>query len=69
MQNPVEVGRDAYFIAPSNVFEDPKGLYEDFFREIRLRKVLEQKRGNQVVRKWYVYELKGAIKVVGRGWF
>jgi len=69
MQNPVEVGGDAYFIAPSNVYEDPEVLYGDFFREIRLSKVLEQKRGSQVVRKWYVYELKGATKVVGRGWF
>ena len=69
MQNPVEVGGDAYFIAPSNVYEDPEVLYGDFFREIRLSKVLEQKRGSQVVRKWYVYELKGATKVVGKGWF
>jgi len=64
-ESPILVRENAYFIAPSNTFKDPKELYADLFEDIKLSKILEQKRGNKIVRKWYIYQLKGAKTTIG----
>lgn len=62
---PIQQHENAYYIAPSNTFRDPVALYADLFEEIRLHKTLEQRRGNRVIRHWYIYQLKGAKQVLG----
>ena len=64
-QQPLKIGEDAYYISPSNNFIDPNNLYADLFKEIKLRKVLEQHRGNKIVRYWNIYQLKSAKVTIG----
>ncbi len=65
MENPIQRTEDAYFISPSNNHVDPEVEYGQDFESIDLRKVIQQKRGGAVVRKWYIYHLKGAKRVLG----
>lgn len=64
-QQPLKIGEDAYYISPSNNFIDPNNLYADLFKEIKLRKVLEQRRGNKIIRFWNIYQLKNAKVTIG----
>ena len=66
MQAEIKVDENAYFIAPSNSYVDPKSIYQDDFKEIKLVKTLEQKRSGKIIRKWYIYHLLKATHPIGR---
>ncbi|MFD1630256.1 ArnT family glycosyltransferase [Pseudopedobacter beijingensis] len=61
----IKSGGDAYFIVPSNNFDDPKALYHNLFHSIELATILHQKRGNKTIRHWYIYRLKNAKAPLG----
>jgi len=60
---PIELGDDAYSIVPSNMPINPSELYKDYFTEIQSPVMINQVRGNKVVRFFYVYRLKNCKKV------
>ena len=60
---PIELGDDAYSIVPSNMPINPIELYKDYFTEIQSPVIINQVRGNKVVRFFYVYRLKNCKKV------
>ncbi len=65
MTDPIHPNENAYLIVPSNNFVEPKEIYSGYFNEYIQSAVLEQKRGNRVIRKWYIYQLKGAKHLIG----
>ena len=62
---PIQKGENAYFIVPSNNYISVENQYSKLFKEIKLRKVLEQERSHQVVRHWYIYQLISAKEIIG----
>lgn len=56
----VESGSDAYYITPSNNFQDPAEIYQNLFSTIDKPVVIRQLRGGKVARYWFVYRLRCA---------
>ncbi len=52
-------GMDVYYLALSDDFEDPRNLYGDLFTVIQPSDTIEITRGDELVRKVYVYRMIG----------
>ncbi len=59
----LQTGNDAYCIIPSNQPTDVVANYGKYFAAIEQPQVIEQTRGNKVVRYFYVYRLKNCIQI------
>jgi hypothetical protein len=57
------LGDDAYCIVPSNLPMDVATVYGQYFTAIESPVILTQKRGEAIIRYFYVYRLKGCRKV------
>lgn len=57
----IKPGSDAYYISPSNNFDDPNQLYGKDFKKIEMAAAVPQHRNGKIARYWYIYRLRYAL--------
>lgn len=61
----VAAGSDAWYISPSNNFNDPAELFSGQFERFEKAGTITQRRNGRVARYWFVYRLKNAKRSLG----
>jgi hypothetical protein len=59
IRGPLQKGSNAYYIALSDDYQDPAGLYGELFDSIRPADTINICRGKEIIRQAYVYRLIG----------
>lgn len=62
----VTAGSDAWYISPSNNFNDPAELFAGQFERFEKAGTITQRRNGRVARYWFVYRLRRARQRLGR---
>ena len=65
MEGYIQQGESAWYITPSNYYNNPAKEYSGDFLKIILIKKIPQIRSGTVVRFWYIYRLENATKPLG----
>lgn len=65
LYGPVTAGSDAWYITPSNNFNDPSELFAGRFERFEKAGTITQRRNDRVARYWFVYRLRNARHDLG----